>query len=349
MTDRARLVARIGEAATAEALARIPGLGGVLLDADASQLLQRTRERIQRDTSITGVVLLGGVDVVPSRILLTVPLDMQSRPTVQAIAARERDRLQAWSDDGYGDRDGDGVPELPVSRIPDGGSAALVLRALTRASSQPLLARVKGIRNSRRPFADLVYARLDRSGRMLQSESDVVGLPPYPLQSSSLYLMLHGHWREGELFRGEDDDGYPEAFRNTEIPDPAPEVVFSGCCYGALAARQAARDAAPDAPQEGRTPAESIALTFLARGANAFVGCTAIHYSPDKAPFNYLGEPMHRYFWREITSGLPASPALFNAKRAYAEGIPHLEQSGEELRLIEHKILRQFTCLGLGW
>ena len=311
--------------------------------------MRRTHERIQRDSSIAGVVLLGGVDVVPSRILLTVPLDMQSRPTVQAIAVRERDRLQAWSDDAYGDRDGDGVPELPVSRIPDGKSPDLVQRAMNRASTQPLLARVKGIRNSRRPFADLVYGRLDRSGRMLQCESDVVGLPPYPLQSSSLYVMLHGHWREGDIFRGEDEDGYPEAFRATEIPDPAPEVVFSGCCYGALVATQAARDAAPDAAHEGRVPKNSIALTFLQKGANAFVGCTAIHYSPDKAPFNYLGEPMHRYFWREITSGQPAARALFNAKRAYADGIPHLPDSGEELRLIEHKILRQFTCLGLGW
>jgi len=349
VTDRARLAANIGRPATDEALSRIPALGGVLLEGPAAQLFDRTRQRVQRDQSIAGIVLLGGVDVVPSRILLTVPLNMQASPSVQAIAARERDRLQVWSDDRYGDRDDDGVPEIAVSRIPDGKDGALMLRALRRASAQPLLARVKGIRNSRRPFADLVYSKLDRSGRMLQSESEVAGLPPYPLQSSSLYVMLHGHWREGNLFRGEDEDGYPEAFRNTEIPDPAPAVVFSGCCYGALVATQAARDAAPDTVHASRVPQDSIALTFLARGANAFVGCTAIHYSPDKSPFTYLGEPMHRYFWREITSGQPPARALLNAKRAYAAGIPHLPDSGEELRLIEHKILRQFTCLGLGW
>jgi hypothetical protein len=184
---------------------------------------------------------------------------------------------------------------------------------------------------------------------MFQCESDIDGLPPYPLAGNSLYVMLHGHWREGHIFRGEDEDGYPEAFSASEIPDPAPSVVFSGCCYGALAARQAARDAEPGAPVEGRRVENSIALTCLARGSNAFVGCTAIHYSPDKEPFTYLGEPMHRYFWREIAAGQPPAKALLNAKLLYASGIPHLAGAGDELRLIEHKILRQFTCLGLGW
>jgi hypothetical protein len=90
-------------------------------------------------------------------------------------------------------------------------------------------------------------------------------------------------------------------------------------------------------------------LTCLANGLSAFVGCTAIHYSLDKQPFTYLGEPMHRYFWKEIAAGQPPARALLDARLLHVRGIPHLAGAGVELQLIEHKILRQFTCLGLGW
>ncbi len=312
-------------------------------------MLARTQGRIREDQSIEGVVLLGGTDVVPSRILSTIPKDLEGSPAARSIESRERDRLQVWSDDSYGDLDGDAIPELAVSRIPDGKDPALLLLAMTRPPVRTPFAAVRGVRNSRRPFADLVFAKLDGGARMDQCVSDRPGLPPYPLDGDCLYVMLHGYYGEGNIFRGEDDDGYPEAFSAADVPNPAPSVVFSGCCYGALAAVKPARDARPDERHEGRTARDSIALTCLRNGANAFVGCTAIHYSPDKSPFTYLGEPMHRYFWREIAAGQAPARALLNAKKRYGREIPHLPGGKTELRLIEHKILREFTCLGLGW
>ena len=349
MTDNAVLAANIGREGAARALATIEAGGGRLLSGPGAVLLGRTQRALREDAAIEGVVLLGGVDVVPSRILLTVPPEMRALATTRGVMARERDRLQVWTDDSYGDKDDDGVPELPVSRIPDGKSAALVLRALTKASPVQGQGRALGVRNSERPFADAVFAMLDGPARMSRWESDLPGLPPYPLDARSLYLMLHGHWREGHVFRGENEDGYPEAFSAKEIPDPAPSVVFSGCCYGALAGMLPARDAHSGAPQEGRKVEDSIALTCLLYGTNAFVGCTAIHYSPDKPPFTYLGEPMHRLFWQEIAGGHPPARALLNAKTKYASGIPHLAGGSADLTLIEHKIFQQFTCLGLGW
>ena len=349
VTDEAALSANIGPENAANALAMIRAGTGDLVLASGNDLLTRTRQKLRDAPTIDGVVLLGGIDIVPSRILLTVPPALLAVAKARGIINRERDRFQVWSDDAYGDRDDDGVPEVPVSRIPDGKSAALVLRALSHPGVRTPLSRVRGVRNSLRPFADAIYGRLDRTTRMFQSASEVAGLPPYPLESSSLYAMLHGHWREGHVFRGEDEDGYPEAFNAREIPEPAPQIVFSGCCYGALAATQAARDAQPGVRHDGRKAEESIALTCLLKGSNAFVGCTAIHYSPDKPPFTYLGEPMHRFFWQEIAAGHPPARALLNAKLLYARNIPHLQGAGDELTLVEHKIFRQFTCLGLGW
>ena len=57
---------------------------------------------------------------------------------------------------------------------------------------------------------------------------------------------------------------------------------------------------------------------------------------------------MHVAFWQQITAGLPPARALFEAKKKYVSGIPHLDNSPSALA-IEAKTLRQFTCLGLGW
>jgi hypothetical protein len=97
-----------------------------------------------------------------------------------------------------------------------------------------------------------------------------------------------------------------------------------------------------------KTPDGSIALAFLNRGATAFVGCTGAHYSPLEEPYDYFGGPMHAAFWREILAGSLPSQALFRAKAEYVRGMPHGQTSAVG-RAIEFKILRQFTCLGLGW
>ena len=65
-------------------------------------------------------------------------------------------------------------------------------------------------------------------------------------------------------------------------------------------------------------------------------------------PFTYYGAPMHTAFWQHYSSGKSASQALFNAKIDYLAGMPHGRTGATQLA-IEFKILRQYTCLGLGW
>lgn len=345
VTDAAALADRIGRADADAVLAAVAAARQPLVNRPRAGLLAEVRRVLNRDRSIKGVVLIGGYDVVPSQIVNAAPRELGGRQV------RDRDRLQVWSDDGYGDRDDDGVPEVPVSRVPDGGSRDLLWTALGTSPPGGVPHARSGIRNIRRPFAEEVFVGLPGSGRLYTSEPTAPDLPPFRLGGEVLYLMLHGSSSDTSVFTGEDQSGeYPVALSVSEVPSPCPPVVFAGCCYGALIADAPARDAQPGETVAGRRAADSIALTCLARGANAFVGCTGVHYSPTRPPLTYFGEPMHRAFVSHVRAGQPPALALWSAKVDYARGIPHrgAAASVEEIAY-ENKILRQFTCLGLGW
>jgi beta-lactamase superfamily II metal-dependent hydrolase len=342
-TDPDRLSQRIGGEIATQALEQLRAEGQIVITGGRDDLLARVRASINADRSIKGVVLLGGHSVVPAQIISTLPAELAG------LRVRDRDRLQVWSDDAYGDRDGDGVPELPVSRVPDGQDRRFFTRALKPPSSRGVAQR-SGIRNLRRPFADNVFNVLGQGRRLYTSAPTAPDLPPFGLAGDMLYLMLHGMSSDTSFFAGEDDDGgYPVALTVDDVPSPCPPVVFTGCCYGALIVDSRARDAEPGERIDDIPVTDSVALTCLARGANAFVGCTGVHYSPTLEPLTYFGEPMHRYFMQEYLNGKPPAAALWAAKVAYASGIPHRQGARPEEMAYEHKILRQFTCLGLGW
>jgi beta-lactamase superfamily II metal-dependent hydrolase len=342
VTDPQELQRRILAAGINQLEQALARAGQPLLEGPGADLLGLVNRRITSDRTIEGVVLVGGFDVVPSQIVNTLPLELAGRRVA------DRDRLQVWSDDGYGDFDGNGVPELPVSRVPDGGTAEFLFRCLgVGAVAAPRQG--SGIRNMRRPFADKVFSILGNR-KLSVCDTTPPAARPFDVAGDCVYYMLHGMSSNTAEFVGEDDGGeYPLAINTAAIPSAAPAVVFAGCCYGALIADQIARDAAPGTRVQPRPPSESIALTYLARGANSFVGCTGVHYSPTKGNLDYFGEPMHRYFMRELIGGSPPSRALFRAKHAYGRGIPHRSGARPEEIAYEHKILRQFTCLGLGW
>ena len=342
-TDPDRLAQRIGAPGAQQIAASLQGGPHLLVTGRGAELLGKVRTAIKSDTAIKGVVLLGGYSVVPAQIISTLPAELAE------LRIPDRDRLQVWSDDGYGDRDGDGVPELPVSRIPDGESAEFLWRAL-RAAPQRTAGERGGIRNIRRPFANRVYALLPGRRPLFTSAPTPPDVPPFTLDGDVLYLMLHGLSSDTSVFTGEDDDGgYPVALSVDDVPDPCPSVVLTGCCYGALIADRRARDAQPGTAVEDVRVRDSIALTCLERGANAFIGCTGVHYSPTQGTLTYFGEPMHRRFVQHILDGKTPSQALWSAKVDYAAGIPHRPGARPEEIAYEHKILRQFTCLGLGW
>lgn len=309
----------------------------------ATSAVDKVRSRLERG-GFEGVVLVGGYDVVPS--LRVDVLSPALRSTVDVDS--DADYFIVWSDDGYGDIDGDTMPELPVSRVPDGHSANVLMASLAATYQSQALSRF-GIRNVRRPFADDVFRRLHGRGDLHVSEPTVASqLGRGAAQADTVYLMLHGDWIDGSRFWGEETPGNTEAVNTMNVPDRCGGVVFTGCCWGALTVDQPAGRVAEGRPLGVKSESASLALTFLRRGAVAFVGCTGSHYSPLTAPFDYFGKPMHDAFFERAQRGVPPARSLFEAKEAYAVGMPH-GQVKPTSQAVEHKILRQFTCLGLGW
>jgi beta-lactamase superfamily II metal-dependent hydrolase len=298
-----------------------------------------------------GVVIVGGYDVVPSHILDV--LDPSLRANIVSLKGKkDQDNFVVWSDDIYVDLDGDSLPELPVSRIPDARWARLLLSSLTAPSFTQ--GRTFGVRNIERPFADEVYKLLSTGGgSMFVSETFAPSQVEKDTALGAVYYMLHGHDRDGTIYWGEsletdEDNELFDAVSIDNVPANAQgTIVFAGCCWGALTVFPKASLASKHILSP-KSPEDSIALTYLLNGAQAFVGCTGTHYSPGQKPYNYYGRPMHDLFWRNIAQSKPPALALWEAKKAYSRAMPH-GQSDVYSWGIEHKILREFTCLGLGW
>jgi len=348
-TSAEGLARNIGQAEAGHLLASLRRAGQTVVDAvpagsgDAAMAASVVRASLEARHH--GLVLLGGYDVVPAQKLDTLDPDLRSQ---LPASHGDEDDFIVWSDDVYGDLQGDVFPEIPVSRVPDGLSADLMFAALQSGGGSGRSSRF-GLRNARRPFAQEIYHVLGGEEDLLICERTT---PPdinaSVLEADAIYLMLHGSDSDGTRFWGEDEAGTLEAINLGNIPARSSAVVFTGCCWGALCVDRPAARTEPGIAPASRTPASSIALSFLRSGALAFIGCTGSHYSPIAKPFTYFGAPMHQAFWEHYRQGMAPAPALLQAKRDYLEGMPHGRKSVQG-KAIERKILWQYTCLGLGW
>ncbi len=335
-----RLAGNVGRDAAREAVAAIRAAGHALVDAaDPARAIQTVRGHLRE--GLAGVVLVGGYDVLPAQRLDTLPPDLRSS---LEDPDRDADGFIVWSDAAYGDADGSGMPEFPVSRIPDGGSARLLAAALSSGGVESNGRFV--LRNAKRPFAEEIAQGIPGSEPTLLSlPSTSATIDGGRARSNLVYLMLHGLATDCSRFFGEEPE-YPEAWRAGQVPSGA-GVAFCGCCWGALTTRQTAAACRPGQPPDPLPPDESGALAFLLNGANAFAGCTGSHYSPEGGE-DGAGAPMHRAFWRFLLSGSAPAEALFRAKLDYIANMPY-GAGGAAESAVEHKILHEFTCLGLGW
>lgn len=341
VTDRQKLSDKLGTRLVDEVIEKLREEGhDVVLAAgreDAVAQLRHCQEAV-------GVVVLGGYEVLPAVRLRTLPPQLQANQELDVHA--DPDLFIVWSDDLYGDMDEDRLPERPVSRIPDGGDPATFLAAL-RGGQAPAAEKF-GIRNSRRPFADSVWNQLPGNEQLLVSEPlESPQLPAAAVGGKITYFMLHGSSTDKTTFRGESAEHEIETFQVQNVPVAMGGVVFAGCCYGALISAQPA--ARHDAQVTDLVPHESLALSFLRAGAQAFVGCTGAHYSPVQGKKNFSW-PLHEAFMTHLTVGRCAPAlALFNARKDYLWGLPYLDVDSTEVQAAEFKTWAQFTCLGLGW
>jgi len=350
VTSREALARNIGQREAEHVLQAIRAQNNLLFDqipatmSDSRQAAALVRGFMQSNAGIKGVVLLGGYDVVPSQRVDCLPPNLRSRVSGNGDA----DNFIVWSDDIYGDSDGDLLPELAVSRIPDGNRSKLVFAAIQAAGaslSQPKV----GVRNVARPFANEVFRALPGSAAMLVSRPVTYdGNPRYSLAGDRVYIMLHGDYADSSRFWGEETQGNREAVNISNLPSKSGAVVFTGCCWGALTVNTPAGRVASGRSFGQKSPDDSLAMSFLARGAIGFIGCTGSHYSPLQTPYKFFGGPMHQAFWRAYSPGRSPAQTLFEAKLQYLREMPH-GQTAPNSQAIEYKILRQYTCLGLGW
>jgi tetratricopeptide (TPR) repeat protein len=106
-------------------------------------------------------------------------------------------------------------------------------------------------------------------------------------------------------------------------------VVFSEACYGSYL--------------NGKNWQDSIALTFLARGAAAFVGSTVISYG-SFGPELSCASHLSYYFWKEVLlNGSSFGRALQAAKTSY---VKERLAAGHNLSGDDAKTLLEFVLLG---
>jgi len=236
-----------------------------------------------------------------------------------------------------------------VSRVPDARSREVFLNALQAGAG--LEPGKLCVYNVKRPFATTVFGGIRGNGSALSSvpatQNEARGKQSEML--GNLYLMLHGDSADGATFWGEDSRTRRliEAFDTSCIPARGSGVVFSGACWGGLIVTRRAAGQDPARLPQPKTVENSVALSALRAGYRGFVGCTGAHYSPMKAQPDMAGGPMHVHFWRSLAIDKSPALALFNAKRAFEANFPPSDDAGDDA--INQKILRQFTCLGLGW
>ncbi|WP_157602985.1 hypothetical protein [Sphingomonas sp. PR090111-T3T-6A] len=295
------------------------------------------REVGQAASGVDGVVLLGGYDVIRSQRLDVVPAALRSSGILNA----DPDDYVVWNDDCFGDTDGDTLPELPVSRIPDAGSGALILNALSSPLHPPQSARF-GIRNLNRSYADDVFGAIAGTEALNVSAPFTRGTAaPDQINANGLYVVLHGSKNDMSRFWGEQADTSPiEAFSQACVPPALSSVILAGVCWGGLVVSSPASETSD---MEAITPIaidQSVALRFLDAGATAFIGTTGAHMSP-------ISGWVHSEFWDGIAKGKSPAKAIFDAKEAFIPRIRDWQCEAEVGYMF--KTWRQFTCLGLAW
>jgi hypothetical protein len=259
------------------------------------------------------VLIVGDADVVPFGIV--------SNPT--------DDGDVLLTDDVYGDNDHDdlGTPDIPVARIPDGHSLDLLVTQLS-PSSVP-----EGgdftLANSKRPHADGVASQVFGADRILMwslpTQHEQVGVSQVDVRHS--YYMLHGASWDTTVWWGEEET-YPEAFTVAEASTQG--IVLSGACYGGYTF--------------GRTPENSITLSFLHSGARAFVGSTGITYSPLWTGGPNPTGPMrhdavfHEAFLSAVDRGEAPLAAFVEAKQEMADLCRLGDSTPAELKMLHEFI-----------
>jgi hypothetical protein len=356
VTHEESLAAHIGRRATARVLRRIGQMGGRMLllaatdpDAGAPAITAALR-----DSALAGVVIVGGYEVVRPDLVDVLDAEQLEDEALWRHRGGE-DRFFVWSDDIYGTAprpEGQfeiDFADVPVSRIPDAYSEDFISACLdSRYDAE--ISRPFGLRNRNRPYAETIYRSLTAVPMLTSAPLHCRQKPPWSVDGSHVYLVLHGDYQNSSVLQGEDGATRIDAFERANIGDCGGAVVLAAACWGGLLTNVPAGKLWLD-NVEHKVPATSTALAFLARGAAAVGAFTTAHYWPDHAAPGVrqqsLCVPLHEELWSALRRGESPARAVLLAKRAFAAHLPFAVSTRD--KLLEEMMLYGFSCLGLGW
>lgn len=274
------------------------------------------------------LLIVGGDDIIPFFRLKNEVEDGDLRIHSDAPYAS---KLEDWT-----------IPERAVGRIPGTKEAGFLLKLLERAAQRHLKdssRRKSGFGYSASKWkaaSKAVYGVITPKGRLELSppvtKKDFS--PEWLKKRSFLYFNLHGLKERSEWY-GEralrDPEDYPQ-FPAALLPDLIPElsgaVVFSEACYGGYILNKGVKT--------------SLALKFLDRNADCFVGSSAIAYGPHKPP-STEADLLCKYFLQYVTRGARYGNAFMNAKRDFVKKMLRIQGYLDE---DDVKTLLEFNLFG---
>jgi hypothetical protein len=301
-----------------------------------------------------GIVLLGGYDTLPPQIIRT----FWDALAPSVSFDDEDDNYLVWNDDHYGDRNRDGLPELPVSRIPAGVDLWRALRAAPADGADPR-DQWRAFRIKVFSYAEAVYADLPdatASPMLNYSSTNHTAIKKRGLTADRVFVATHAVYRDADAYKS--STGVPIVTTH-DIPDAADgAVVLAACCHSVMLIKERAIDV--EVGLAGMTPIgtnESMAKTWVDKGAQAYIGFTGKLWTPTVAPYDYLAGKLTRLFWQKhLKHDMPPSKALFGAKAEFILNMPcahplvKAEGLSEPTSIAQH--LKDYwgaTCIGLGW
>jgi hypothetical protein len=228
------------------------------------------------------------------------------------------------------------LPDRAVARLPLNAGAGGALEATLEAMSdagRPLahpdrhfgLCALQWKNESSR-----VYSVLSKEGLRTSPPVDIDSFSPEWLEAAALiYFNVHGS-RDHEYWYGQQGFSYPKVLSPGVVSaaSPSDAIVFSEACYGGLV--------------DGKTPQDSVAMSFLAKRVSAFIGSSAIAYgSPDVKLTE--ADLLAYLFFKHLVEGETTGVALREAKVDFAAAM--LERQGF-LDGDDRKTLLEFNLFG---
>jgi hypothetical protein len=296
-----------------------------------------------------------------------------------------------FTDDPYGSFDNDVLPEVPTARLPDGGDLGLYRAQFSSSLAEgrthhdwgSAMTVAMEARPYGRDFAALIGATVQWSPPVDTSRNKL----PAPSTGHNAYFILHGSGYNTGEWIGDDPAEescydrptlgggstqecslkYPPAWNVDLARDAGSQgTVISGVCYGAFIGLPRTYNADGTQKSWPVSVSDSIALTYLRNGTEAFMGHTATTYSyvtsyrskvcwpwpfnnrcswyetGDVWPVDEGSEAIEWFAFSEIANGQHPLIAFHRAKAAMANSLGPPDVYDREL-----KALHSFVYYGL--